>query len=68
MGKREGTGSSVANENENSETREQKKVAALTLSNCLLAKSSSCPTGKRSITGREMVFIDDSIISAPYCN
>ena len=68
MGKRKGTESPVAYESENPETSERKKVAALTLSNCLLAKSSSCPTGKRSITGREMVFIDDSIISAPYCN
>lgn len=39
-----------------------------TLSNCRQANSSSCSTGSRSITGREMLFTEDSIISAPYCN
>ena len=44
-----------------------RRKRALTLSSCLHAKSSSWPTGRRSNTGREMDFIDDSIISAPYC-
>ena len=46
--------------------REEKKRRGLTLSNCLHAKLSSWLTGSRSITGREMDFIEDSIISAPY--
>jgi hypothetical protein len=39
-----------------------------TLSSCLQAKSSSwfTSTGSLSMTGRDMVFTDDSIISAPY--
>ena len=43
------------------------KGRSRTLSSCLHAKSSSWPTGRRSMTGREIVFMEDSIISAPYC-
>ena len=38
----------------------------LTLSNCLQANSSNWVTGNLPITGLDIVFTDDSIISAPY--
>ena len=38
----------------------------LTLSNCLQANSSNRVTGRRPTTGLDIVFTDDSIISAPY--
>lgn len=39
----------------------------LTRSNCLQANSSRVFVGRRSMTGRDMLWMLDSTISAPYC-
>ncbi len=44
-----------------------KKALELTLSSCRHAKSSIWLTGRRLMTGFDMVFTLDSTISAPYC-